>query len=422
MNIRRVIAATVMVALLVGAFFVGRATVTSSRPPTLQSKPLEVTHNVDPAAVDFLTPTSGWVIGTWLCHDSQTCFTLRKTTNQGASWSTLSFPASLQKQSDPNGLPYVDSPEGGPSLSVLFANVNDGWLYGSRPVTVQQGNFSYTATKPVMFATTDGGTNWTSIVLPREDNTGQVYDVEANTRAVYALLQFRGNDAVVDSAQISSANWRQANTVALGGEAGGSPPFGAIVLKGSSGWLVEGNDRGVGGSAQLNSAGEWVAWPNPCAALGNSYAVPVAQTPSHLVTVCGMGGFAYPIPSTAPAGAVTGSSWLYFSSDGGQSFQAGHEIKPVKQASSFGEYSDVFASPAPDHFVTAIPYGEGQRLLLSGDNGATWHTALKEPKAFFTYLHFVSRLTGVCLVEEQNNSEVLMLTKNGGRSWSDVTL
>jgi hypothetical protein len=85
-----------------------------------------------------------------------------------------------------------------------------------------------------------------------------------------------------------------------------------------------------------------------------------------------MGGFAYGLSKAAPPGAALGSSWLYFSENGGTTFAAGPELGP--QGYSFG---DVLASPAPGTVVGGLAYfGNGdvneQDLRASFDGGHHW--------------------------------------------------
>ena len=59
--------------------------------------------------------------------------------------------------------------------------------------------------------------------------------------------------------------------------AGGGELVGSFVLQGGSGWLVEGNDRGITGSAELQGMDRWTNWAPPCQSVGNSLTVPAAS-------------------------------------------------------------------------------------------------------------------------------------------------
>jgi hypothetical protein len=175
--------------------------------------------------------------------------------------------------------------------------------------------------------------------------------------------------------------------------------------------LVEGNDRGTTGSAEL-VGGQWVGWVPPCASVGDSFAIPAASTADDLVAVCVMGGFAEGLSKSAPKGATLGSSWLYFSDNGGSSFQAGPELGPV--GDSFG---DVLASPEPGAIL--LSHGDmGQDLMASFNYGHTWTTVYHGE---LTYLGFTSQLQGVGIVQTSSTTTKMIMTFDGGHLWAPVT-
>jgi hypothetical protein len=174
---------------------------------------------------------------------------------------------------------------------------------------------------------------------------------------------------------------------------------------------VEGNDRGTTGSGEL-VGGQWVGWVPPCASVGDSFAIPAASTPDDLVAVCVMGGFAEELSKSAPKGASLGSSWLYLSSNGGSSFQAGPELGPLGDF-----FGSVLASPAPG--VILLSHGDiGQDLIASFNGGHTWANVYHGE---LTYLGFTSPLQGVGIVQSTSTTSRMIMTFDGGRLWAPVT-
>ncbi|HEV7959163.1 MAG TPA: hypothetical protein VGP11_06845, partial [Acidimicrobiales bacterium] len=294
----------------------------------------------DPVSVSFATPQLGWALGTLACAHHHRCLSLLETVNAGTSWFEVQLPLKLVKVIDS----HDDDLSG---LHVDLANEKDGWIFGDEPATIHQRGQTYAGFKSVLWATHSGGSTWAPTLHGASIFTDDtIYDVAATSTTVYVLAP-RGDGAVVESSPVGENAWRRDSEVALNGPAGGAEPSGTMVLEGSKGWLIYGNDRGTDGSAQLSKRGTWVAWRAPCASVGDGYAVPAAASVKDLIAVCGMGGFAYPMPKTAPPGAMLGSSWLYLSTNGGATFAADTEIKPVKENSSFGEFGGVLAAPRP---------------------------------------------------------------------------
>lgn len=243
-----------------------------------------------------------------------------------------------------------------------------------------------------------------------------LYDLEAADGTAYLLLANAQAQANVYRTPVAHDDWTRASTPFLPGPAGGAEPSGAIVLAGSTGWLVEGNDRGTDGSARL-VGGHWVAWTPPCAAVGHSFAIPAASSPSELVAMCVMGGFAYPLSPAAPRGAKLGSTWLYLSTDGGQTFHAGPQVAAAGAGNA--GWGGPLASPTPATIVTSgrTPAGRND-LVATFDGGVHW--TAESPGAPL-YVGFTSPTQGVAIVQAPSNALSLLMTFDGGHSWSTVS-
>jgi hypothetical protein len=365
----------------------------------------------EPRSVTFISSHTGWVLGTVPCAHQGPCLALRETTDAGRSWFARRFPASLAAAAKRkiNGLPseLID----GVPLSIHFADPRDGWIYGALAVPARQAGISYSI-EPALWSTHDGGMIWRQ-QPPRTlgpGGEGTILNVQSAAGTAYMMEATSTYDVIVKSSPVGADRWRlSSGAVHLGHPAGGSLQSGAFVLQGRSGWLVEGNDRGTTGSAQLNGRGQWVNWTPPCASLGGTFAIPAASTPQDLVAMCVMGGFASQLPSSAPSGATLGSSWLYFSSDGGKTFNAGPELGP--QGSFF---SDVLASPSADVIFIDDEHG----LTASFDGGAQWSVVYRgQPSS----LAFTGPSQGVGIVQSSNQATRMIMTLDGGHTWTPVT-
>ena len=323
-------------------------------------------------SVTFVSLTTGWALGEVPCAQPDGCLALRETKDGGRTWLARPLPAALVEAADREpggGLALNVSGCCGEELNVRFADRRDGWIYGGLFVP---GQFPSTVSiEPVLWSTHDGGLSWRPVrPFPSLVADSPIFDLEAAAGRAYAMVDTaavnRGYGAMIESSPVGTDSWRAASSQSLSGPGGGSQPFGAIVLERKSGWAVYGNDRGTSGSAQLNGQGRWVPWSPACASVGRSYAVPAAATPADLVAACVIGGFlGHVAAGSAPRGATSGSTWLYFSDNGGKTFQAGPEL------GGSGSYFDQVASPAPG-VVLASRYGTPGDLEASFDGGHHW--------------------------------------------------
>ncbi|MGH9106471.1 MAG: WD40/YVTN/BNR-like repeat-containing protein [Acidimicrobiales bacterium] len=366
----------------------------------------------NPLSVTFVSLHRGWALGTVPCQRAGQCAALRSTDNSGKTWSAAPVPVGLRTLADHkiDGRPELEALPG--VLEVRFADPSDGWISGG--LTVGQ------TFEPLLWATHDGGATWRrQPVLPgMAYGTGPLMDVEAAGGTVYALVPGR-QGAHLDASAMGRNYWRPVPTPRLPWPAGGAQPTGSIVLHGGAGWLVVGNDRGVTGSARMLPDGQWTAWSPPCENVGNTYSVPAASAVANLVAVCQMGGFASPLSASAPAGASIGSSWLYFSYDGGYRFIAGGEVSRGPQV-TFGPV----ASPKPGAVLLGRTFIGKQaahhQLISSFDYGHHWVVAYRGD---VFYVGFTSPSQGVALVQLSAGTTpttAMIMSFDGGHRWQKV--
>jgi hypothetical protein len=345
-----------------------------------------------PLSLTFASQRVGWVVGTVVCGHGRRCLALRETKDAGLSWAARAIPPAMAVAIThaPVGLAY-------PPLGVQFADSQDGWLYADGG----------------LWSTHDGGHSWQrhtppNLAAPNEDT---ILDVASAAGKVYLLGWAGAKGVIVDSSPAKTDRWHPARTPHLGLPAGGGLLVGALVLQGSAGWLVEGNDRGISGSARLDRKGHWLRWTPPCAALGNSFTVPTLVGPQSLDAVCVMGGFASPLPNTAPPGATLGSSWLYSSNDGGATF------RPVTQLGLLGTSFGDLVSPAPGVLLVTQSGAHGDDLLQSLDGGTDFAVVYR---GVVGALAFATPTHGLAIIEKPSHATAAIKTTDGGRHWTAV--
>jgi hypothetical protein len=367
--------------------------------------------------VTFVSLRRGWALGTAPCKPAGTCLELRESTDAGRSWSARPLPAALLAAAERKVSGAVAALSEATDLNVRFADAKNGWIYGGLATPARQGGYSYVASEPTLWSTHDGGSVWHAQAVHGLGSEGALFDVEASAGKAYLMARNGAAAVEVESSPVAHDSWRRERTPSLQNPAGGGEQSGAFVLQGSTGWLVEGNDRGTTGSARLTTGGQWVNWTPPCAAVGHSFAIPAASTPRNLVALCTMGGFAYPLSKSAPPGATLGSVWLYFSSNAGASFEAGPELRLPARAQYFG---GPIASPSPGVVLLPDTAQNGpSALVASFDRGLHWSIVYHGD---VDYLAFTSPSQGFAIIGSQSSTATRMImTFDGGRRWQAVT-
>jgi hypothetical protein len=340
----------------------------------------------------------GWALGTVPCGRPGACLALVRTADAGTSWTAASLPAQLVAEADTktNDDVYL-----GMGLNVRFADPLDGWIFGGFPNS-----------GPLLWSTHDGGTMWRQENLPGMYRYGPMFDLEASGGTAYLMATNAKLRVTVESSPVGRDNWRTDPTPALSLPAGGAQPGGSFVFQGGKAWLVEGNGRGVTGSAELDGQGRWGSWASPCAQVGDSYAVPAASSALDLFAVCQIGGFGSSVSKSDPRGAALGSTWLYVSANGGNSFHAVRQLAPLGPVT----YGGVLASPSPNVFFVSRSSSSDQ-LVGSFDGGQHWSVSYR---GGLFYLGFTSSAQGVGLVQGAGAVTSMIMTFDGGHHWAPV--
>jgi hypothetical protein len=385
------------------AAFAGSAFGTPTTTSISSFRPHSTSPTIEPLSFSFPSAQIGWALGVTPCTEKLSCLSLRETTNHGRSWSQRPLPSALVALANRNTSGTVLYRDSG--MKIHFANKDDGWIFG----LLRNG--------PIFWSTHDGGRKWQRLSTALMGSYGSIYDIESTGQTAFLLAQNKAFRVSLESSPVGRDDWRVLRAPTLNLPAGGAEPGGSIVLKGTTGWLVVGNDRGVSGSARLTH-GSWVKWAPPCYSVGNSYVAPVAVTTRNLMVVCQMGGFASPLSKTAPPGAKLQSNWLYFSNNGGRTFTYGAQLHPNLQ------YDDLPAIPSPGVIVLGRILQDNtnntDQIVRSVDEGRQW-TVVYQGGWVFT-LTFQSAQQGVAIVQRTNGTNSMIMTFDGGRHWAPVAL
>ena len=389
---------------------------TLAAPPgaAVTSKRSVAASGFQPQSVSFVGQ-SIWSVGTVACPGHVRCPELWESGDSGKRWARLALPPALSSLVDrarPGTFAYDSAP---PVLNVRFANARDGWLFGNIPLPARVQGVVSTTWAPALWATHDGGSAWRAVAFKGLDRSypyGAVLDLGAAGGTAYLVVAGRGFHAQVESSPVTGGLWHTDPAPPLPLPAGGGETSGDFVFVGGQGWLVEGNGRGVTGSARLESSGKWATWRAPCRDVGDGYPALAASSATNLVAMCTIGGFVASRSPADPPGSVPGlSTWLYGSDNGGESF------RPVAGLAKRGRpvfNFDVLASPSPGVVLTS----RDGRLVPSSDGGRHWEVVYRRGPS---YVHFSGSRDGIGLFGT-GYMGTMALTHDGGMHWQPVPL
>jgi hypothetical protein len=378
--------------------------------PALSSTPTQGS----PVSASFLSSGEGWIVSAAKCAKKD-CARIEHTVNSGATWSTLRLPRGMQTSLQASIGGYYSVPQ----LSIYFSNPNDGWVYG-----LTQGKNEDASSAAVMWSTHDGGKQWIEVPTKSLGMKFNVLAIGASRGSVYAIAWKTVDTFGLWRSSTTTGTWRPVHTPTLYSAAGGTNMEGALVFKGTSGWLMIGNDRGVTGSAQLTSSGSWAKWNAACDKVGGGYDVPVAYSATSLVDVCSIGGFGEVVAPGTPRNLKVGTNWLFVSSNGGRTFVPVSHFGNENTTQWLDGVAGLPASPSPGVIFVVQTYQKGQsyveRLLTTRNDGKTWRVVFVPTSLAMDsieYLAFASPHLGFGIVDNGTSKSILIVSTDGGRTW-----
>lgn len=356
---------------------------TTSSTTTTTTPPTPVPTGFSPSSVTFVSADAGWAIGT-VPTSTGSALAVVHTTDGGVTWSVSPAP--------PVGFGAHGTTH---AARIRFANAVDGWI--TTPPSGSTSHFSNT-----MWWTNDGGATWLQVAVP---GGGNIAALEASD-SVAQLVTISPATAGVHlySTPASKEAWTESSTSLPVGA--GPVPQADLLLNGRSGWVVVVNRTVIAG-ARL-AQGIWQRWTPPCRGAKGAAAITASST-TNLAAVCNEGVWGPP-----PAG-FTAASWLCTSDDGGNYFA------PVGQIASgaIGDNASSAASP-PAHPDVVVVGGSG--LAATFDGGRTWKTVYTSPSGLgVRVVGFTTAAQGVAIVTGTTSVSTVLMTRNGGATWSPVS-
>lgn len=325
------------------------------------------------ASATFVSPQTGWVLGTAPCG-SGLCTSLVRTRDGGKTWVAIPAPAADLSVAQPSGV-----------AKIRFADADNGWAFG-----------------PELWATHDGGAHWSRSTPLGLEKGHTVSDLAAAAGVVHASVVDTNGVRILTS-PVRTDDWQSSSTtVPLGA---GPAPQAQLVLQGSAGWLIQVNRTVIGGARLSDSS--WIPWQPPCAAAGGP-AYLAAPSATDLVAVCNEGMW------TGATQAVR----AYASSDGGTTFHPIGVALPLSCCAAV-------ASGQPGVAVVAENSGDGTASLQANLHaGSTWTRVYRgQSGQSWTDLAFTGPSQGVAVAVQANpHVGSLLMTLDGGRTWRIVPI
>jgi hypothetical protein len=331
--------------------------------------------------VSFISASQGFVLGTAPCTTAPCSAIVVTTANGSKTWAaTAASPAPFASAS---------SPSSGSVGKVLFANANDGWVYG-----------------PTLWATYNGAQSWAKVALG-----GPVYLLATSAQEVYAVV---GNCSPsghncptptlrIERAAVGSAAWQTVAGVSGYGTT-------AVLTANSANAWVSFSPKGAGAVMiwrSSNSGSTWQRLPNPC------------YEPFQATDLAGMasprGSLLFELCAGNPGAGQEGKS-LWASNNGGTS---GHVVGQLPLG---GLALGVAAPTSKDILVTAV--SGASFVYRSTNGGSTWAThAFADGGAGFYDFAFVTPSFGDAVEgspADGPNDARLLETSDGGATWAPV--
>jgi photosystem II stability/assembly factor-like uncharacterized protein len=346
--------------------------------PSSASTGAGIPDDFQPVSVTFASPDEGWVLGEAPCSGSPCAWVLH-TTDAGRSWAAIGAPDTTVVSS------RSDTVSSGVT-TLRFADPDDGWAFGPQE----------------LWRTHDSGGSWIQVTLPglHEDRT--IVALEADGGLAQAVVLDCGPEGcafVIETSPVESDDWQLAPLKLPVG--GGPVPTAQLVLHGSDGWLIQ-IDRVVVNGARL-SGGQWREWQPPCADVQGP-AVLAASSATELVAACNVGEWAEPQ-----------GQHLFVSHDGGRTFSEADTPLPLATINGVAAASESVIALAGSTEVRS-------EIEATFDSGQTWLPVFEHtPDATFADLGFTTRSQGVAIVSDPDANDLLLMTRDGGRTWRSVS-
>ncbi|HEY5985805.1 MAG TPA: hypothetical protein VIV12_05385 [Streptosporangiaceae bacterium] len=363
----------------------GGTPVRTSPPP-----PPPVPTPFSPSSVTFVGTGTGWVIGQagtpGQCGppDPDICTSIARTDDGGKTWSGV--PA-----------PVTGPPDGSHGVSqVRFLDLRNGWAFG-----------------PELWATHDGGHTWVKIgtrgtrVTALETRGKRAFAVWAQCSGPGPDFAANCTNFVLYSASAGSDRWAPVPGAWPGLGLVGTASSADLVLTGAAGYLLP--PDGILYSGPVSGAGTWqptagAAAPQPVGCNPGA-AQPDGQPSQAMIAATGTQPYLALLCADTPAG-TTQAKTLYYSTDGGKTWQQGGAVPTAGAAASL-------SGSMTGGLVLATSQG---LETAAGVNGPWRQVGGSLPAGGFSYVGMTTASQGVAVPAEVDLHAV-WLTYDGGLTW-----
>lgn len=343
----------------------------------------------EPQSATFVSTKVGFVLGTATCS-SGSCLTIARTEDGGKTWLKIPSPNAPLAQG-----PQLTTNSAAVS-KIRFVNILDGYLFG-----------------PNLYTTHDGGATWHQVSLSGIPNSYGVMSLETNQNYTY-LIAGNPNAAVpgaedlfVSPANNDSFKLQSSPTFAAGDV--------AKITTNPYGTIISANDRKGDLYYQAIGSSTW----------------------THLNASCTTGIPTNPfVALTAPQ---SGSSNPEIVIACGGDVGAGSQQKTIMKSTNLSTFSQVSSNPPLGGVLTGIASPNGQTIAVTAASGSTflyvstnagqsWTTVIQNPAFGGAPIHdlgFTTNTQGFAVEGDATKAGVtsseFLMTHDGGTSWQSIT-
>lgn len=375
-------------------------------PPTetVTSAPTNVVDSMLPVGITdlfFVNAYDGWLVGPRKDSPSTWQYLIASTQDGGATWNALPMPTQL-----------IGDPDTKTDIGLLFQDPLVGWIYFSQVPSGISG----------MYSTIDGGRTWKNeltdgfICSMHKSIDGLIWARECKQDESQARLMI--------AAGASYESWHPAS-VQLSEEASQLDVYKIILRSENTAWIayfspskteqgrksyefniISTMDGGINWNDLITPCGPYFA--------GSAFHIDLVSVgESNLWLGCG-----------EAFGAGSGSKFVYFSSDGGTSWETRFSTEstpdyPDPYSKGGGYYTELDSLSKDFVYMT---WRRAVSVILTNDGGATWDFSLLPCSSESSSALFVTPMVGWAYDRIGGEQSCINHTTDGGASWDCVLI